>query len=320
MNKFYIFSLVCILFLTTGCFSINLGKKSIEDMISESEILDLDAIKQIANENKVKLEDYEGKTYVYTGKVNKVEEYYAELYTDGTLEVYLDKEVLKKLESDEKITVIGTGEDFDMFPKLKDAKILSEKEINKYFYVEKKETTGSPSKLLEYSKYEFNKDGTVKSYYASGKGLGSGTHSFTYDKNKNVLTETIKSIYDVETKTYEYNSDNTVKKMVDETKKGSTTTDKREFTYKYEKNDKGLVTKKTEINISSNYTMVYTYQYDKDDKVTEETQTSPNSTYKISYTYDKFGHMIEENAYNVNEPSRKIIAYNHYGIVGIKKN
>ena len=64
--------------------------------------------------------------------------------------------------------------------------------------------------------------------------------------------------------------------------------------------------------------MIYTYEYDDNDNVIKETQTSPRSTYIIDYEYDEFNNIIKEISYNVDNPNSKTVIKNTYRIIAKK--
>ena len=307
----------------TGCGTDNkeTNSNSIENMIKKAEILDWEDVHSIIDKNRAKSEDYENKLYIYTAKVYSIQEEYCNLEYNNTIQAYLDKETLKSLNRNDVITIIGKLTDLNSTPKLKDAVKLDTETIKDNFVIAITETSGSYRKM-KYSNYVVdNETHLITSYKTSGD--ENGTHTLKYDKNGNLVEDvnekTIKS-YGSETITYTYNDDNTIATESYSTTKDGKTEQGNVWNFTYEKDSKGRVTKKTGVNITSDdkYTMVYTYEYDENDNIIKETQTSPKSTYVIDYEYDEFNNKIKETSYNTDKPYSKSTTTHTYSIVAKK--
>lgn len=311
--------LIGILFIgLTGC-----GKNSssnVENMIKDAEILNWKEVYDIVLKNGAKAEDYENKLYVYTAEVYSISEDYCQLEFNNPINAYLDKETLKSLNKGDVITVVGKLVDIGTFPKLENAVKLDNETIKNNFVMAITETSGL--RKLKYSDYVVDeKTHLVTSYKTSGD--ENGTHTLKYDKNGNLIEDIMKktiSSYGSETITYTYNDDNTMATESDSKTKQGNTEQGNIWNFTYEKDSKGRVTKKTGVNTTSddNYTMVYTYEYDDNDNVVKETQTSPRSTYVIDYEYDEFNNRIKEISYNIENPNSKTTTTNTYSIVAKK--
>ena len=304
----------------TGCMLSKNITQNNEKMIEDAEILDWEEVYSIINENGAKAEDYENKLYVYTAEVYSIDENFCYLNYNNTIQVELDKETLKSLNKGDVITVVGKLTNLNSTPTLKEAIKLDNKTIKNNFIMAIVETTGLSSRNMKYSNYKVdNKTGLIISYTTSGS--SNATHKLKYDNNGNLI-EDIKetTLYGTETIKYTYNQDNTVAtESYSETNKGETKQGNVwEFTY--EKDSKGRIIKKTGINTVSDdhYTMIYTYEYDDNDNVIKETQTSPRSTYIIDYEYDEFNNKIKEISYNVDNPNSKTVIKNTYRIIAKK--
>lgn len=305
----------------TGCGAKNTSL-DVDQMIKEAEILDWENVHSIIDKNGAKAEDYENKIYVYTAKVYSIQEEYCNLEYNNTIQAYLDKETLKTLNRNDEITIVGKLTDLNSTPKLIDAIKLDNETIKNNFVMAITETSGLSSRNMKYSDYQVDKDtNLITSYKTSGS--SNGTHKLKYDKKGNLiedLTEYAVKSYGTETITYTYNDDNTIAtESFSETKNGETKQG-NVWKYNYEKDSKGRVTKKTGVNTTSddNYTMVYTYEYDDNDNIIKETQTSPRSTYVVDYEYDEFNNKVKEVSYNVDKPYSKSTTTHTYSIIAKK--
>lgn len=312
-----------LVFGLTGCGVLKNSSNSLEEMIKDAEILDWNDVHSIIDKNRAKAEDYENKLYVYTAKVYSIQEEYCNLEYNNTIQAYLDKETLKSLNRNDVITVIGKLTDLNNTPKLIDAVKLDNETIKDNFVMAITETSSSmSSRNMKYSDYKVDNDThLVTSYKTSG--ASNGTHTLKYDKNGNLIEDlqeyTIKS-YGSETITYTYNDDNTMATETYNTTKDGKTEQGNVWNFTYEKDSKDRVTKKTGVNITSDdkYTMVYTYEYDENDNIIKETQTSPRSTYIIDYEYDEFNNKIKETSYNADKPYSKSTTTHTYSIIAKK--
>lgn len=312
--------LLILVFGLTGCDLLKGKTGNINKMIDEAEILNWKDVHSTILGNKAKAEDYENKLYIYTAKVYSIEEDYTQLEYNDPIQAYLDKEVLKTLESGDIITVVGTLKDTTSFPKLKNAVKLDDKTIKDRFIMAITEKSGSSAKNMTYSNYKVDSKTHLITSYET-KGASSGTHKLKYDKNKNLIEDKIESaLYGTETITYTYNKDNTAATESETKTKNGKTENGNTWTYTYEKDDKDRVIKKVGVNTTSadKYTMTYTYEYDNKNNIIKETQTSPKSSYVIDYEYDNFNNKVKEISYNTNKPYSKTTITNTYSIIAKK--
>ncbi len=305
----------------TGCGLQKNKKASTDELIKKADILDWKKVSSTITDNGAKKEDYNNKLYIYTAKVESIESDYCQLEYENPILAYLDKKTLKTLNEKDVITVIGVLTDLDDFPKLKPARKIDNKTIKKNFIFAINETSGGYKKM-KYSNYVVNKKtNLITSYQTSGD--ENGTHTLKYDKKGNIIkdiNEKTNKAYGVETVTYTYNKDNTVKTEAYSETKDSETKQGNVWEFTYEKDSKNRVIKKTGVNTTSDdkYTMIYEYEYDDNNNIKTETQISSKNTYKIEYEYDEFNNKIKEISYNIQKPTSKVVTTNTYSIIAKK--
>lgn len=322
---FISFILIISIFTITGCGNSNV-KKSINELVSSSDILNLELTYKEISKNKAKAEDYENKTYIFTGIIKNIEEDYCilkDMHSDNTLNVYLEKEVLKSLEPNEQIYVVGTLNNVLNIDKanLVDSIKLSNNDIKKYLILDKSTVTSSnygPNGIFSDYEYSINDDKIIIKCKESGD--YSGTLTKTYDKTMK-LQETLldKILYDDEKKVYTYDKNGNMLTQDVITIKDGSETKKQHWDYTYEYNEKEQVSKKIGVNtLGDNYTMTYEYVYDENNLVREEIQTSRNSTYKITYEYDELGNEIKHTSQRIDKKSSSSTTRITYVVVGKK--
>ena len=299
-----------------------------DELIKEANILDWPSVYSTVQENGAKAEDYEGKYYVYQGKVNAIEDNYCELadyVVSSSIDVYLSTEDLKKLKIDDEITVIGKLNNVNDLPELDSAILLDDTTIKDNYVLALRETTASGKYAENYENTYYNykydkKTYLIKSYSAQGKGNENGDNTLTYDKKGNLIKhERATTLYGTDVQEYEYDKEGNVIKETEYTNNNGEIKNQKIFNNTYEKDDNNKVTKKISINSESGYTMIYTYEYDKNGNLIKENQTSDNSSYEITYEYDNFGNMITKKTTNTEKTSSWVTLYYRYGIIGKKR-
>ena len=65
--------------------------------------------------------------------------------------------------------------------------------------------------------------------------------------------------------------------------------------------------------------MTYTYEYDNENRVIKENQTSKRSSYDITYEYDNYGNIKTKKSVNKEKEANWVTLRYRYGIIG-KKN
>jgi len=285
----------------------------INQLIKEAEILNLREIRSIVSENEAKAEDYENKWYLFHGKIDRILEDECELEalvqpknsSLPNVKVKLEKEILKTLEKEDVITVVGKLVNVKVSPTLIEAAKLEDEIVKNNLVMAVVSKTGTQYIKYTYSNYKYDKDiGKIIEYSQSGD--SNCTHKLTYNDQGYLIkdvSEPIISSYGTDITTYIYNSDGTVKTEEIVNKKDGVDIPDRTFNYEYEKDSNGRVTKKTSVNIlGDNYKQIFEYQYE-GDKIVKEKQTSPHSVYIIKYEYDRFDNIIKEESYNEKEPN-----------------
>ena len=191
-------------FTITGCKNSNTSK-NINDLISSSDILNWELVYKEISNNKAKAEDYEGKSFIFTGIIQNIEEDYCvlkDMQSDHTLNVYLEKQVLKSLEPKKQIYIIGTLKNTSSIdnPDLVDSVKLNNDDIKKYLILDKsKISSSSYGPNSSFSNYEYFMNNSNIVIKCKESGDYSGTLTKTYDKSMN-LQETLleKILYDDE--------------------------------------------------------------------------------------------------------------------------
>ncbi|MBQ3435540.1 MAG: hypothetical protein IJH13_00805 [Bacilli bacterium] len=320
MKKMFLSILISALLIVglTGCSVFDLVKKAI-DPVEKAEILNWKSVHSKVFVNEAKAEDYEGKWYLYMGEVYSINKDHCQLGSLTPIDVYLDKEVLKGLNKGDKIVVVGKLEDMISNPKLTDALMLDSKTVKEKLVLAKTKTTGL-SRNIFYSDYKVDsKTHNITSFKTSG--TSNATHKMKYNSKNNLEEEIVEysiASYGIERINYTYNKDDKIKTERFRKIKDGKTTEDNTWHYSYKKTSKGKTLEKTTINYKTNYKMTYIYEYDKDDNITKETQSSPNGTYTIEYEYDEFGNRIKEVSYNVLKPYYKATTTYEYTIVAKK--
>lgn len=312
-------------FTITGCKNSNTSK-NINDLISSSDILNWELVYKEISNNKAKAEDYEGKSFIFTGIIQNIEEDYCvlkDMQSDHTLNVYLEKQVLKSLEPKKQIYIIGTLKNTSSIdnPDLVDSVKLNNDDIKKYLILDKsKISSSSYGPNSSFSNYEYFTNNSNIVIKCKESGDYSGTLTKTYDKSMN-LQETLleKILYDDEKKVYTYDEKGNVLTEDVITIKDGNETKKQHWDYTYEYNDKNQVSKKTGVNtLGDNYTIIYEYTYDENNLVKEEIQTSRNSTYKVTYEYDELGNEIKHTSQRIDKKGTTSTTTTTYIVVGKK--
>ena len=186
---------------------------------------------------------------------------------------------------------------------------------NIYAVIEKYSSMDKSTKT--YSDYTYDEKTGMITGYVEKEGSYKTTHKMTYDENNNLLTE--EEIDDnTLTATYTYNNDNTVSKLTYTSTNENDINHGKVFEYRdYVKDDKGRVISYNTVNVTSdNYKMEYTFEYDDNDRVITETQTTVNSSYKIKYEYDENGNKIKETVYKGNSNTQAYYRTYKYDIIG----
>lgn len=300
-------------------------------LLKEATILDWSTVYNIVEENAAKKEDYENKYYVYQGKIKEIKENYCMLSdyaTTKTIDVYLNKEDLKKLNIDEEITVIGKlniDMDIDDEVKLRPAILLDEQTIKDNYLLAVKEITASGLYAENYENTFYNykyDENTYKitSYSAKGKGFETGENKLTYDNKGNLIKkERVTTLYGTDVTEYEYDNENNVIKKTEYTTNNNEIKNKKVFNITYEKDSNNNIVKEVSTNSESDYAMTYTYEYDNENRVIKENQTSKRSSYDITYEYDNYGNIKTKKSVNKEKEANWVTLRYRYGIIG-KKN
>lgn len=294
-------------------------------LLKEATILDWSTTYNTVLENGAKKDDYENKYYVYQGKIKEIKEDYCVLedYTiSKTIEVYLDKEILKNLNKDEELSVIGKLKDITDSPKLSPSILLDEKDIKNNYLLGLKETTASGLYAKQYENTFYNykydkKTNKIITYSAQGKGPETGKNKLTYDNKGNLIKkERETTIYGTDVIEYEYNDENNIIKETEYTIKNDEIKEKKIFNITYEKDSNNNILKKISTNSDSGYVITYTYEYDKEKRIIKENQTSQKSSYNITYEYDNYGNIKTKKTENKDNKSSWVTLYYRYGIIG----
>lgn len=135
------------------------------------------------------------------------------------------------------------------------------------------------------------KGNLIKSVETDSEGVARLTETYTYDSNGNPTKYTSDSDGYLSTETYTYDKNGYLIKMVEEY--GVGTSSKEVDTTVYTNDADGNCIKQTyseKYADGSGYSVVYTYTYDKGNKMLTESA----SYYTAYYTYDNYGNLISE--------------------------
>lgn len=166
----------------------------------------------------------------------------------------------------------------------------------------------------QYSDFVFDDNGLLTEKACRENNHATSTITYTYDEQGRVLTETETSHYGYDRSTYTYNGDGHIATLTESS--DFSIRDGNVFQYVYEMDEQGRVVQMTVVNVTAEdaYT-IYSYVYDDQGNVAQETQTSARSTYVLDCSYDNLGHRILERVKKKSDGSSHIDTYS-YACVG----
>lgn len=165
--------------------------------------------------------------------------------------------------------------------------------------------------------YDITEDVTIRDFVWDEEGRltekreDSTTVTYTYDEAGRIAVVTESNHYGTDTSTYTYQESG----LIDSLSEGSdhSERDGNVFSYQYELDDAGQVTRQTIVNTTDvdRYTSEFTYEYNQAGYVSSEVEYGMYNDYKITPYYDAFGQLTGSSSAKVGGSSSSSRSYSY---------